>query len=317
VDQPAGTGFSYANSYYIKNETMVAQEMYTFLQGFLNRYPVYINLPFYITGESFAGHYIPATAAHIIRKNENPKNRRINLQAVAIGDGLVDPVATAQSWGPYAYGNGLISTSAYNQVMSAFSLCQQDINEKNYGQAFVDCNNVFGTVLQFAGNINYYDIRYPCNFPPLCYNLTAISMYLNQPAVLASLGVPKGISWEACNNAVYGPFAASDFETSFRFDIPKILASNRVLVYNGNEDLIVDYYGQTNMLNTMKWPGQTGFNAARNMTWNVDGKAAGTARTYGNLTYLVVDNAGHMVPHDQPAPALDMLMRFLKNRPFN
>jgi len=317
VDQPAGTGFSYANSYYIKNETMVAQEMYTFLQGFLNRYPQYRNLPFYITGESFAGHYIPATAAHILVQNENPKNAKINLKAIAIGDGLVDPIATAESWGPYAYDNGLISSSDLGQVNQALAVCKQDIQQKNYGQAFYDCNNVFGTVLNYAGNINYYDIRKQCTIPPLCYNISAITAYLNLPAVLKQLGIPNGIQWTACTNGVYGPFATGDFETSFRFDIPRILTQARVLVYNGNEDLIVDYYGQTAMLNTMKWPGQNGFLAAKNETWHVMGQGAGTSRAYQGLTYLVVNNAGHMVPHDQPKNALDLLTRFLKDQPFN
>eukprot|EP01089_Gocevia_fonbrunei_P001131 TRINITY_DN1106_c0_g1_i4.p1 TRINITY_DN1106_c0_g1~~TRINITY_DN1106_c0_g1_i4.p1 ORF type:complete len:345 (+),score=89.25 TRINITY_DN1106_c0_g1_i4:146-1036(+) len=296
---------------------MVAQELYTFLQGFLDRFPQYRHLPFFITGESFAGHYIPATAAHIIHQNEHTNEPKINLKAIAIGDGLIDPLATAQSWGPYAYANGLINFDQYKQVQALVPQCQEDINEKKYDAAFTDCNNIFGQVLTFAGNINYYDIRYPCTDPPLCYNISAVTRYLNQPSVLKELGIPAGISWEACNNGPYGPFASKDFEISYRFDLPKILAAARVLVYNGDQDLIVDFYGQTNLLNGMKWAGQTGFSAARNVTWSVDGHTAGTSRHFENLTYLVVNNAGHMVPHDQPKNALDMLTRFLEDKPFN
>ncbi len=42
----------------------------------------------------------------------------------------------------------------------------------------------------------------------------------------------------------------------------------------------------------------------------------GTAQSFQNFTWLEVANAGHMVPMDQPANALDMLRKFLTNQPF-
>jgi len=316
VDQPAGTGFSYANRYYIGNETQVANEMYTFLQGFFVQYPQYTKLDFFITGESFAGHYIPAITAKIIRENNNGKNAKINLQGIAIGDGFIDPVVTAGSWGPYSFNNNLISAAQLQAVQQQFAKCKADVNAGYYSEAFFDCNAVFQTVLNYAGNINYYDIRKKCTVPPLCYDTSFIGDYLNQPAVRQQLGVGN-IVWQACNFNVYAPFESKDFETSYRFDIPDILEYNRVLIYNGNYDLIVDFYGQGAMLDSMPWSGQSGFIKAQNTTWTVDSSVAGSSRYYDGLTYLVVDNAGHMVPYDQPKNALDMLNRFLKNKPFN
>jgi len=318
VDQPAGTGFSYANQYYINNETMVAVEMYTFLQNFLAKYPQYRNLPFYITGESYAGHYIPAITAYIVQQNQDPHNVKINLKAVAIGDGLIDTVATTASWGPFLYGNGLIGQSDLANVQAQFyQSCLPDIQSGNYEQAFYDCNTVLQIALQAAGNINVYDVRKQCTYPPLCYNTDYITRYLNQAAIRKKLGVGDR-KWSACNFNVYTPFETKDFEYSYRFDLPKILAGNtRVLVYNGNYDLIVDFYGTSAMLDSMNWSGQSGFLNAKNTTWHVGGQVAGSSRAYNGLTYLVVNNAGHMVPHDQPKNALDMLTRFIANTPFN
>jgi len=218
--------------------------------------------------------------------------------------------------GPFVYTHQLITKAELDDVQETYLSCQQDVQNRDYADAFFDCNNVFQTVLGYTGNINYYDIRYQCNPPPLCYDMDYITDYLNQPSVQKTLGV-SGITWEACSNSVYAPFESSDFETSYRFDLPLILANNRVLIYNGNYDLIVDFYGQSAMLNSMKWTGQTGFNNANNVTWHVNSQVAGNARTYGNLTYLLVNNAGHMVPHDQPQNALDMLNRFINNLPWN
>jgi len=49
----------------------------------------------------------------------------------------------------------------------------------------------------------------------------------------------------------------------------------------------------------------------------VNGTIAGTAKTFTNLTFLEVYNAGHLVPMNQPQNALDMLVRFIYDSPFN
>ena len=53
VDQPVGTGFSYANTDYIHNEAQVSQEMAAFLTAFFQQYPQYASLDFFVTGESY------------------------------------------------------------------------------------------------------------------------------------------------------------------------------------------------------------------------------------------------------------------------
>jgi len=315
VDQPAGTGFSYANTDYIHNETMVAAEMYAFMQGFLTKYPQYRQRDFFITGESYAGHYIPAMGANIVVQNQNPQNQKINLKAVAIGDGLIDSLLIAGSWGPYLYAHNLIDSYALSQIQQQFVSCQTDINNGDYYDAFSQCNQVINMCFQAAGNINPYDIRVQCTVPPLCYDTSYITTYLNLPSVQKMLGVNQ--PWQACNMQVYAPFEAKDFYSSYRFDLAIILKAARVLIYNGNYDFIVDFYGTSATLDTMPWPGQTGFVGATNTTWNVNGQVAGSSRTYQGLTYLVVNNAGHMVPHDQPVNALDLINRFIKNQPFN
>ena len=44
---------------------------------------------------------------------------------------------------------------------------------------------------------------------------------------------------------------------------------------------------------------------------------AGYAKRVGNLTVALVRNAGHMVPHDQPLWAFDLINRFTSGKPFN
>jgi len=87
LDQPVGTGYSKCSNptHYALNEQMVSENFYKFLLKFLTKFPEYNNRPLYITGESYAGHYIPAISDWIVSHPES----RINFQGLAIGNGKI------------------------------------------------------------------------------------------------------------------------------------------------------------------------------------------------------------------------------------
>ena len=90
VDQPVGTGFSHADPLHLNtNEEEIADNMATFMMGFLEKYPQLQGKDFYITGESYAGHYIPAISHAFEFKYK--EQLKINFKGLAIGNGLVDP----------------------------------------------------------------------------------------------------------------------------------------------------------------------------------------------------------------------------------
>lgn len=108
LDQPTDVGFSYGSDEDVDHdEDNVQENIYWFLQGFLAKHPELARRPLFITGESYGGHYIPAAAHYIWLENKanEPLNAtngpagaevnataRINLQGIAIGNGLVNPV---------------------------------------------------------------------------------------------------------------------------------------------------------------------------------------------------------------------------------
>jgi len=317
VDQPAGTGFSFVQNSdgYVINEAQVSADFYVFLQNFLNKFPQYRQLPLFVTGESYGGHYVPAISAFIHQQNMQTGYPKINLKGLAVGNGWVDPLIQAGSYGPFAYTHNLIDSSDLAQVQQQYQQCATDINNNDYTDAFSDCSDTFGLVLEFAGNINYYDIRVQCDPPPLCYDLDPITNYLNQASVMTHLGV--NITWQACDMDVYSAMESTDFEYSYRDDVALLLQYYPVIFYNGNYDLICNFYGTSALLDQMPWSGQSQWINAPNVTWHVAGQPAGSARNYQSLTYVVVYNAGHMVPHDQGQNALDLLNHLLTGKPFN
>ncbi|KAK4492705.1 hypothetical protein RD792_003525 [Penstemon davidsonii] len=82
VDQPIGTGFSYTSSKQdLRKSTDAASvDFYDFLLAFFRKHPRFKKNDFYITGESYAGHYIPAFSVRIHHANKNNKSTKINLK---------------------------------------------------------------------------------------------------------------------------------------------------------------------------------------------------------------------------------------------
>jgi cathepsin A (carboxypeptidase C) len=90
VDQPIGTGFSNPNGSRLdRHEEQIADHMFTFMSRFLEKYPQLQGKDFYITGESYAGHFVPAiTHAFVFKYKDQLK---LNVKGMGIGNGLVDP----------------------------------------------------------------------------------------------------------------------------------------------------------------------------------------------------------------------------------
>lgn len=63
----------------------ISQDFAAFLIGFYKKYPEYKESELYISGESYAGHYIPAMANYLFVKTD------IKISGLLIGNGWVDP----------------------------------------------------------------------------------------------------------------------------------------------------------------------------------------------------------------------------------
>ncbi|KIJ59226.1 hypothetical protein HYDPIDRAFT_118758 [Hydnomerulius pinastri MD-312] len=86
IDQPVGTGFSTADSNgYIYDEDQMAGDFMGFLENFVKVFPNLATRPLHLTGESYAGMYIP----YITKAYFEMENPPVNLARIAIGDGSI------------------------------------------------------------------------------------------------------------------------------------------------------------------------------------------------------------------------------------
>lgn len=66
LDNPIGTGYSKGSIFNMpRNEKKVSEHFGIFIEKFYQKYPEFVNRPLYITGESYAGHYIPFIAEYL------------------------------------------------------------------------------------------------------------------------------------------------------------------------------------------------------------------------------------------------------------
>ncbi|ERN12871.1 hypothetical protein AMTRI_Chr07g78660 [Amborella trichopoda] len=317
VDQPTGTGFSYTTDKrdLRHNEKGVSDDLYDFLQAFFKEHPQYAKNDLFITGESYAGHYIPAFASRVHQGNKAKEGIHINLKGFAIGNGLTDPAIQYRAYTDYALEMGLIQESDYKRINRFLPACELAI--KLCGTqgtisclaSYLVCNSIFNSIMGIVGKTNYYDIRKQCE-GSLCYDFSNMEKFLNKKSVRDALGVGD-IQFVSCSPTVYEAML-TDWMRNLEVGIPALLEDGvKLLVYAGEYDLICNWLGNSRWVHSMEWSGQQQFVASSTIPFVVDGSEAGQLKTYGNLSFLKVHDAGHMVPMDQPKAALEMLKRWI------
>jgi len=317
IDQPAYTGYSYARSPYVRNEAQVAEEMRVFMQKFFHRYPQYRSQDFFVTGESYGGRYVPTVALMIAEENASPSSPdwiKINLQGIAIGNGVVDTIYQYPIQGQFVYENKLINSTGMQAIQPYEDKCLAAIQAKQWSVASDMCGEIIIQILNYAGDINPMNYKLHCPIA-LCFVYSDITNFFNDPSTKLSLGVPQTVFWQVCNFDVV--FTDEDQWISFSWKVAKLLTGGiRVVAYYGDLDCVAPWNGGLSWTENMVWAGQAGFKSVPLKEWSVSGKPAGQAKTYQNLTFLRVYGGGHMVPHDVPENALQLFSNFLLNKPF-
>lgn len=318
IDQPAGTGLSFVvkkadRNCYTKTEAIATQQLLHGLEQFFQRYPEYAKNDLYIFGESFAGRYIPMLA-HAIQKHNSTAETKINLTGIGIGDGWVDPLVQEATYGDYAYAHGLIDTIQKEKVDELYNQCEIAVKASGpvaSAEADKICNKIEEYIVKVSGGVNVYDVR--CTGD---YDFGKIAAYLNQTAVREALHVsPLAGLWSDSSDIVANILERGE-QNSSAYLFAQLIETIRVLIYNGLYDMDCNFMGTDKWLASIHWAGGEAFNNLPRTAWIDNGKVLGSYRTAGNLTQVLVQGAGHLVPLDQPESALKMLNTFLGKSDF-
>eukprot|EP01059_Diplonema_ambulator_P006730 TRINITY_DN16342_c0_g1_i1.p1 TRINITY_DN16342_c0_g1~~TRINITY_DN16342_c0_g1_i1.p1 ORF type:complete len:514 (+),score=89.86 TRINITY_DN16342_c0_g1_i1:47-1543(+) len=330
VDNPVGVGFSTSQpAGYATNRDDYMTTLYAFVNQFFLMFPDLQQNGFYVTGESYAGKYVPALAYRIHQENKAGTLPRIPLAGIILGDGLCDPGTMVQQYAPMTEAFSLVDWNEVKTVKSYADKIDQDIAQQQWADAFHQfdllINGDLSGVTPYLANVTGFSDYFNALSP--LYPSQPFEVYLNKPDVQAALHV--NMTYTSYNRDVEVAIV-NDVAQSMKDIFPTLLDNYRCLLYSGQWDVIVGAPLTIAFLRSINWDGQPEFESATRQIWSSrspvvgtmgqikgDNNVAGWATISRNLHYVIVRNAGHMVPADQPLWALDMVTRFIRRMPFD
>lgn len=317
IDNPVGTGFSFTRDErgYARNQSDVGRDLYAAMVQFFTLFPELQRNDFFVTGESYAGKYVPALT-YAIHKHNPTATLKINLKGMAIGDGLCDPV-TMTDYGDFLYQVGLIDGIDQQYFKQQGDLAVDLIKKQEWLKAFA----IFDSLLNgdktgypsyftnVTGLTNYYNFL--ANGEPEDMNYW--TSYINKVSVRRAIHVGN-LTFH--DGSVVETYLEEDMMKSVKPWIEELLDHYRVMIYNGQLDIIIAYTLTENFINSMKWKNAGQYRQSPRYVWREDGQVAGYVREVPGFVQVMVRNAGHMIPYDQPKWAYDMINRFTAEKSF-
>merc|ERR1711871_1235348 len=356
VSQPKGVGFSYCadmNTKCVNNDQTAAQDAGDFFENFFAAYPEYSKNEFYLTAESYGGIYIPMFMDEIDRR----ASPLINLKGAAIGDGCWGTSVgmcnfttgkSKQISAEFYAGHAMYDQPLYASIKeSCGDFSDADVLKK-------DCVSDLKEMSDKIGKFDIYNIYDTCNgdtvgltheevsarmsdhevvvedetlaakHPQLvngavndypCGGDAAVAAWLSQKEVADALHVKSGTPGMTYN---WGPYNISgDLRPLYH----RLAQTYRIMIYSGDTDACVPYWGTEEWTRELGFPVKTGWRP-----WHAEHLSrAGTQRAGYVIDYdsggtgfkfVTVQGAGHLVPTYKPHFALTMITKFLKNEDF-
>ncbi|CAN1328488.1 Serine carboxypeptidase 24 [Linum perenne] len=334
LESPVGVGFSYSNSTSYVNNSDTAEDSLTFLITWMKRFPQYKYREFYLTGESYAGNYVPQLAKKILDYNKAHSSKEhsssiINLKGFMVGNAIIDRYYDRLGRYTYWWTHSMISDQTYNSIFDKCDFANKISNEcfdfllytRSHEIGEIDFYSIYSPYcLEKLGNgtrsrseflevknanlpmmVSGYD---PCseNYAEMYYNRVDV-----QKAMHANVtGIPY--KWTACSKVVAENW--NDSEVSMLSTYKELIAAGlKIWVFSGDTDAVLPVTSTRLSLNHMNLTVKT-----RWSPWKSGAQVGGWTEEYEGLTFATVRGAGHEVPLHQPRRAFTLFRSFLAGK---
>ncbi|KAG0620973.1 hypothetical protein M758_4G258800 [Ceratodon purpureus] len=330
LESPTGVGFSYSRLNMADNtgggDARTAEDAYNFLVGWLDRFPQYHGRDFYITGESYAGHYVPQLAKKILERNA-VSPLKINLKGYMVGNPDIDNYWDYTGDIDYYHSHAMISTETYQGLKKNCNFLEGDC-------CSLLCNDFFTKMYSEMGNIDPYSI-----YSDVCVHSNTNKMqsmwtrknpmmlrrgmragydpcsedkaeiYFNRPDVQHALHAnTSGVipyAWTQCSEILHNNW--TDAPLSMIPIYHELIASGlKIWVYSGDADSVVPVTSTRYSIEAMNLPIVKPWHP-----WYDHQQVGGRVVVYNGLTFVTIRGAGHQVPLLQPGRFLQLLKSFI------
>ncbi|KAE8693983.1 Serine carboxypeptidase-like 45 [Hibiscus syriacus] len=334
LETPIGVGFSYAtnsSSYVAVDDEMTARDNLVFLQNWYKKFPNYRHRALYITGESYAGHYIPQLAKLMVEFNK--KQNLFNLKGIALGNPVLEFATDFNSRAEYFWSHGLISDSTYKMFTSVCNYSRY-VSEYYRDSVSPSCSEVMSQVSRETSKfVDKYDVTLDVCITSVLSQSMAINPqqvservdicvedkivnYLNRKDVRKALHarLVRVRRWTVCSNIL-------DYQL-LNLEIPTlstvgslIKAGIPVLVYSGDQDSVIPLTGSRSLVSRLAK--ELGLETTvPYRVWFEGKQVGGWTQVYGNiLSFATIRGASHEAPFSQPERSLMLFKSFLEGKP--
>jgi carboxypeptidase C (cathepsin A) len=165
IEAPVGVGFSYSTSGDYKcDDDRTANENRAAVEDFYSKFPEYKNNQLWITGESYAGVYVPTLAEAILHGEKDGSYSGAKLTGIAVGNGCSGTEVGICGDGPqgtYYEWQYLLNTAFIDQALkdSVNEACDWDSASKNVKNALsAKCVSLLNAASTEIGHVNMYNI---------------------------------------------------------------------------------------------------------------------------------------------------------------
>uniref|UniRef100_M8CD93 Carboxypeptidase n=1 Tax=Aegilops tauschii TaxID=37682 RepID=M8CD93_AEGTA len=289
-------------------DNRTAEDAYLFLANWMERFPEYKGREFYITGESYAGHYVPQLA-HAILRHASPA---INLKGIMIGNAVINDWTDSKGMYDFFWTHALISDetaaginkncnfTAAGAGAAPSALCYDASDEASESLRDIDIYNIYAPNCQSEKLVT----------PPIAPSRRFLRRDLRG-------GVVRGTGARLGVQRIYSDVLTRwvDSAKTVLPIIRELMKNNiRVWVYSGDTDGRVPVTSSRLSVNQLQLPV-----AAKWRPWVSSTKGAGEVGGYivqykGDLSLVTVRGAGHEVPSYQPRQALVLVQNFLTGK---
>lgn len=333
LETPIGVGFSYStdtSSYESVNDHITARDNLMFLKKWLDKFPQYRNRSLFITGESYAGHYVPQLAELLLQFS---KEYHFNLKGIALGNPVLEYATDFNSRAEFFWSHGLISDSTYKMFTSVCNYSRY-VSEYYRGSVSPICSKVMSQVSRETSKfVDKYDVTLDVCISSVfsqskvlnpqqvtesidvCVEDETVN-YLNrldvQEALHARLvGVRK---WAVCSNVL--DYELLDLEIPTITIVGKLVkAGISVLVYSGDQDSVIPLTGSRTLVHGLAEELKLNTTVPYRV-WFEGQQVGGWTQVYGNmLSFATIRGASHEAPFSQPERSLVLFKSFLAGRP--
>jgi carboxypeptidase C (cathepsin A) len=312
LDQPVGTGFSnvYSEEHYCRNESCVAKNFYTFYIKFLtNFHPEYQNIPLYIMGESYAGHFVPAVMKYLLSMQNDSPNYGIKVAGGAIGNALID--ITAQMVGNPIFVKEVTNVNAFQIFRFNYLVTICRLGRATDSTLFNDfCLHVSDEIYKKSGISYQYDIRIKKASDKVVKKVLEM---INRKEIQEMFKVKGYRQFRYPCNSSIRKYLWDDWFDSYSQTLEYVLDKASIWLFYGDKDYICNWRGGEFLANSLNWNGKKEFNKAEYKDITLNGIVYGKYKKWKEFIFTRVHNAGHSVPAGQPFFAEHTLEAFIEN----